>query len=75
MKSLRLEILDEVEELSVPSSRSSGRMDSPVAVISSETEESKCFFVPPGVLISNRDSVVDTEGSTQRSGPDEIFEP
>lgn len=73
MKSLRLEILDEVEEFSFPSSRSSS--DSPIAVIRSDTEESKWFFVPPGVLISNRDSVIDTEGSTNRSAPDDTFEP
>lgn len=73
MKSLRLEILDEIEELSIPSSRSSRQLDSPVAVISSETEESKFHFIPPGVLISNRDSVMDTDGSTGRSGPDEVF--
>jgi hypothetical protein len=72
---LRLEILDEADEIDLPSSRSRWSEPSPAAILSSdERDENRWFFRPPGQVISNKHSVLDTDGSTNRSHHDDIFD-
>ena len=73
MKPLRLQILVEEDENSLLGTSSRESVPSPLVENEIKQEYEQFFFRPPGILLTNRDSGIDTDGSTNRSHHDEIL--